>query len=312
MAQRFPSLVCGAVTCLVLLSAASLPSQESAKAEKKIKNRGMRWNPPQVDAPLRGVSDSPPCTIGEVLAQAGARAREQEDNLPNFTAEETIEYRAFQKSGNLTDVYSPSIPLDSLEDAAGGTYEYLVQVATHNGHISVEETRTPEKGTKPFPASAQDVGLPEMDLVFLPEFQNDYDMKCAGAAQWNGEATWVVHFQQRPDKTGHTLSFHDKKASYYAKLKGRAWIAQDTGDVAHLELMMMEPIPQMDVEQWWLSIDYAPVQFHSKNVRIWLPQTVDAYALFSDRRTILYHTFSNFMLFSVQTKEKIQTPEQPQ
>jgi hypothetical protein len=42
-----------------------------------------------------------------------------------------------------------------------------------------------------------------------------------------------------------------------------------------------------------------------------LPQTVDAYCDFEDHRTIAYHTFTNFMLFSVRTDQAIEKSTNP-
>jgi len=273
--------------------------RQTKEPAKKIKNRGMSWKPPDVDSAPRGLTASPPCVLSEVLEQAGARAKQMEGDLPNFTADERIQFQQFDNIGE-------------LEDAAAGTFEYLALITPEDGGRTVQETRTPTEGTRAFPASTQDTGLPEMALIFLPNIQGDYEMKCEGTGRWKGEPTWVVHFQQRPDRSVHTLSFHGKTQVYGARLKGRAWIAEESGDVMHLELETMEAIPQMQVRNWWLSIDYAPVQFHSQNVRIWLPQAVDAYAQFEDRRTIIYHTFANFLLFSVQTKQQFEKPSKPE
>jgi hypothetical protein len=79
----------------------------------------------------------------------------------------------------------------------------------------------------------------------------------------------------------------------------------------HLEATLIEAVPAFNVRHWYLSIDYAPVQFRTRNVRVWLPQTVDAYCDFGDRRTVRYHTFTNFLLFSVQTDQTIDKPKQP-
>jgi hypothetical protein len=155
------------------------------------------------------------------------------------------------------------------------------------------------------------VGLPDLALIFLPELQGDYEMNCEGATEWNGQPAWVVHFQQRKDRPSHTVSFRDKGVVYPAHLKGRAWIAAGSGEVMHLETGMMEGIAPMHVRGWYLSIDYAPVQFRTQKVSIWLPRDVDAYCEFDEYRTITYHTFSNFMLFSVHTDQEIQKPQNP-
>ncbi len=236
--------------------------------------------------------------LSSVLRQSGARADELTTNLQNFTAQEKIEFKFM---GNMGD-YLPS---------GTGTFDYTVVFEQHPEGLAVQESRVPEGGSRVFLASNQDVGLPDMALIFLPNFQGDYEMKCEGAAAWNGQPTWVVHFQQRADKPSHTISFTDKGAAHPAKLKGRAWIAQDSGEVMHLETALMEGVPAVKVLQWFLSIDYAPVQFRTRDARVWLPQTVDAYCDFGDHRTIFYHTFTKFLLFSVQTDQTIEQPKNP-
>jgi hypothetical protein len=136
-------------------------------------------------------------------------------------------------------------------------------------------------------------------------------MRCEGATEWKGQRTWVVHFQQRPDKPGRTFSFRFRNTVYPARLKGNAWITADSGEVVHLETSLMEGIPPVKVYQWNLAIDYVPVQFRTRDVRIWLPEIANSYYDFGDHRAIIYHTFTDFLLFSIQTDQKIDKPKQP-
>jgi VWFA-related protein len=285
-------------------SAALQPSvpPRAKDTEKKPKSMSLLWDPPKVDAPLRSLSSSSPCLLSNVLEQAGARAEELVANLQNFTAQEKIEYQLLGNSALLLE-------------GGGGTFDYTVVFDQRPQEVAVQESRTPERGSRVLPVSIQDVGLPEMALIFLPDFQGDYEMKCEGAAEWNGQLTWVVHFQQRKNRPGRTASFGVKGIAHPAKLKGRAWIAQDSGhdsgEVMHLETSLMEAVPTANVRQMYLSIDYAPVQFRTQDVRVWLPQAVDAYGDFGDHRTIVSHTFTNFLLFAVRTDQIIEKPKDP-
>jgi VWFA-related protein len=276
----------------------AIAAPETKVAERKPKNKILLWDPPNVDGPLHSDNSSSPCRLSEVLEQAGARADELVTNLQNFTAQEKIE---FQLRSSVTHVLQ----------AGTGTFDYTVVFDQRPEGLAVQESRTPERGTRAFPFSIQDVGLPEMALIFLPEFQGDYEMRCEGAAEWNGQPTWVLHFQQRKDRPSHTASFEVKGVAHPAKLKGRAWIAQDSGEVLHLETRLMEAIPAANVRQMYLAVDYAPVQFRTQNTRVWLPQAADAYGDFGDHYTVADHTFTNFLLFSVQTDQIIEKPNRP-
>jgi hypothetical protein len=267
-------------------------------AASKWPNREPRWVPPDVEARLKPLRSAGPCVLSGVLEQAGAQANELVRNLENFTAQERIEYQSLSVMG------------ERLEGGTGA-FDYTVAFEQGPEGLAVREGRAPERGSLALPVSNQDVGLPDLALIFLPEFQGDYEMRCDGEVSWNKRPAWVVHFQQRADRLSHTLSFTVNRAVYPAKLRGRAWIAVDSGEVVHLETTLMEGVPEMKVQAWFLSIDYAPVHFRTRDVRVWLPQVVDAYCNYGDHRTIIYHTFSNFMLFSVQTDTVTEKPKRP-
>lgn len=272
---------------------AAIPTPSTAPATKelgnKLQNRSLSWSPPQIDAPIRSRGSSASCVLSDILERAGARAGELYTSLQSFSAQEKIEYQALDHMGY-------------LQDARTGTFNYVVLFQQTPAGTTVQESRQPKHGSRLLTAFTQDIGLPEMALMFLPEMQGDYEITCEGNTEWNGQTAQIVHFVSRKDKVSHTLSFRDGKGKIYpARLRGRAWIAADSGEVLHMESSLTDEIPEARVRHWYLSINYAPVQFHTQDVRMLLPQTVDAYCDFEDHRTIVYHTFTDFMLFSVQT-----------
>ena len=275
------------------------PTVETKGSGKHSSNRNLQWAPPMVDMPLGAAASSQPCILAEILEQAGTRATELFTSLQSFSAQEEIEYQSTDHMGY-------------LQDARIGTFDYLVLFQQSPGGTSVQESRQPKRGSRLLPVFTQDVGLPEMALMFLPEVQADYDISFEGTVEWNGQPAHVVHFVNRKDRQAHTLSFRDSKGAVYpARLKGRAWIAADSGEVLHLESSLMDEMPKVKVRHWFLSIDYAPVQFHTQNVRMLLPHIVDAYCDFEDHRTIVNHTFTGFRLFSVDTTQTIEKPTNP-
>jgi hypothetical protein len=241
---------------------------------------------------------SPPCDLSKVLGQAAARESEQVANLQNFTAQEKIEY----KTSDVENI---------VRDGGSESFDYIVVFQQSPGGLVFEEKRNPTHGSSLSTAAPQDMGLPEMVLIFLPNMQSDYEMNCEGAVQWGGQHTWVIRFQQRKDKPSRSYSFRINNVVYPVGLKGRAWIASDSGDVVHMETGLMEGVPAARVRNSYLSIDYAPVQFQAHPVKIWLPKLVDSFHDFGDHRTIIFHTFTDFLLFSVQTDQKIEKPKQP-
>jgi VWFA-related protein len=275
-----------------------LAAPPSGDSEKKLKNQNLRWNPPALDSAVSALASSTPCDVAKVLEQAAERESEQVTILQNFTAEEKIEHRT-------SDVQN------FVQDSGSETFDYIVVFQQSPGGLVFQEKRNPRHGSRLSVVATQDIGLPEMVLIFLPNMQDDYEMSCEGAVEWDRQLAWLVRFQQRRDKPSRTYSFRVNGAVYPVGLKGRAWIASDSGQVVHMETGLMEGVPAVGVHHSYLSIDYAPVQFQTQPVRIWLPKFVDGFWDFGDHRTIVFHTFTNFMLFSVQTEQKIDKPKQP-
>lgn len=197
-----------------------------------------------------------------------------------------------------------------VQNLGSETFEYNVLFEKSPGGLLFQEKRNPTHGSNFTAEASQDMGLPEIVLIFLPNLQDDYEMKCEGQVEWGGQLTWVVHFLQRKDKPRRTYSFRINNEVHPAALKGRAWIVAGTGQVVHMETGLMEPVRGVRVQQSYLSLDYAPIQFQAEAVRVWLPKLVQGYCDFGDHRTIVAHTFSNFMLFSVHTDQKIEKPKQ--
>lgn len=290
-----------AVILCALWGAASLfaiwsPAPQPNKVEKGTRTKILQWAPANVEAPIRSLSVIPPCDLSSVLEQAGAKADELAANLEKFSAEEQIQYRMLDRRG-------------SLEETDAATFAYVFAFEQHNGGSASREYRTPTDGSHAFRASGQDTGQAALALIFHPNMQADYQMRCEGLDNSLGQPTWVVHFQQRKDRPGRTLQFSVDNVSYSAKLKGRAWISTENFQIIHLETNLLGDIPMIKLRNNAVSVDYAPVQVQSKKLELWLPQSIEAYWEFENHRVILVHTYTDFHLFTVETEETVQEPK---
>jgi hypothetical protein len=265
-------------------------------SEKISKPKVLIWQPPNVNTPIPGLAQDPPCDLSMVLKSASLPATDLYSNLENFSAEEKIEYEMLDQRG---------FP----EHTDSGVFEYVFAFERHNGGRTSKEYRTPAKGGHDFPASNQDTGLVALALIFLPGLQSDYDMACEGLDKGKEPYAWVVSFQQRKDKPRRTLQLGGNGKLYAAMLKGRAWISQDTGHVLRLETNLMEDIPGLSIQSNAISVEYAPVQIQSKKLELWLPARVEAYWQIPAHRIVLYHTFGNFKIFAVDTQQNIEKPK---
>ena len=278
-----------------------------SKKEKPLPT--LHWDPPQVDTPLPALSAVPPCSLPDVLKQAAKSAEELVNHLQNFIAHEQIRYEQ-------TDRQS----LHELSLAA--KFDYLVDFGSQSDPLKVHETRTTRGATDAGNLSAiLDKGLPVLALIFHPVLQGDYEMRCEGSTQWNSHPAWVVHFSQMKGKRPRTVTLETPTEIYPRLLtatevrplsiKGRAWIAADSGQVLHLETNLKERILAIDLREMAISVDYAAVKSPSKNLEVWLPQSAVAYTDYAGRRMTIEHIFSDFQLFSIKTEQIIHEPGKP-
>lgn len=56
---------------------------------------------------------------------------------------------------------------------------------------------------------------------------------------------------------------------------------------------------------------YAPVQFHTQDVKMRLPQTADAYSEYDRYRIIVHQSFDDFKIFGVSSTQQVKPPAQP-
>jgi len=98
-------------------------------------------------------------------------------------------------------------------------------------------------------------------------------------------------------------------STYLPRLKGRAWIASDTYEVLRIETDLASRIPQIDFNLEHLVIDYAPLEFKTRSVRLWVPQSAALYISYKGHRYQRVHTFNRFHLFSVDSDQAIKEPK---
>ncbi|HKF04059.1 MAG TPA: hypothetical protein VKB49_17190, partial [Candidatus Sulfotelmatobacter sp.] len=260
--------------------------------------QNLKWAPPKVDTPPKSLSPGPPCDLSEVLQRTGVNALALASNLERFTAQEHIDYVMLDRSGMVMNYDS-------------GAFQYVYSIEQQDGKSISREYRTPIKGSHEFPAADQEVGGAAIALMFLPDLQRDYDMKCEVVDERNGQQDWVVHFEQRKDRPNRTAKVWANGVEHPGMFKGRAWISQGGGQVVHLEAALINGVPDIGLEGMTFSADYGLVQSTAGETGFWLPNSINTYWDFDAHRNILSHRLDDFQLFTVETKDVVQEPKEP-
>ncbi|HXP70272.1 MAG TPA: tetratricopeptide repeat protein [Candidatus Dormibacteraeota bacterium] len=252
------------------------------------------WAQPGIDDSVPSVSPSVSCSSSQVIGRVGKQVEELMSSLEKFSATERVNHFTVDKQGGLR---APQIR----------SFEYVVSVKQlPHGLIALDEYRDGSLDPSQFPASIATNGLPAMALVFHPQMSSDFNFVCEGMGQVSGSPAWQVHFQQKPDRPSRIHAYVIAGNYHSVPLKGRAWIDAATYQLARLEFELVKPMPEIHLLRERVSIDYAPVQFRSRDVQLWLPSHADLLISRDNKAFFRTHSFSNFQLFSVGTGQQLQ------
>ncbi len=253
------------------------------------------WAPPDADATVSVVPGAA-CTLSQVLAGAAKRTEALVSHLEQFSAQEHYESVEMDPNGQITN-------------STSAAFNYLVFIRKIRPDLHVvEEVREQNNVVTRLPGRIQDLGSPAVVMIFDPRYQDDFEMRCEGLSQWNGQRTWLVHFQQRRDRPVRLRTFVFEKIAYPMRLRGRAWVSAENYQVIHLETDLLEPISGIRLRREHMAVDYQQVPFPESRVELWLPQQVDVYYDFRGRYYHHYHRFSDFRLFSVELRQQVGSP----
>jgi tetratricopeptide (TPR) repeat protein len=285
-----------------------IPAKDTAPAEVKPSTTTepaislplpSNWLPPDVDENVPPVEPGVACALDEVVQKAGKRVEEFLTNVDRFAASESLKHESISKWG-------------VAEFRETRRFDYVVSIEQYRpGYFDVIEYRSNKYAPVQFPEGVETRGLPSMALIFHPNSAENFAMSCEGLGQWNGAPAWQVHFRQRPDRpnTVRAYKIGSEGPSYRVALRGRAWIAADSYQIVRIETDLVSPLPEIRLFVDHTVVEYGPVRFKNRDVEMWLPQSAEVFSDWRGKRMHRRHSFSDFMLFSVDEKQRISEPQ---
>lgn len=255
-------------------------------------NAGM---PVDVDSQVPTVAQAVQCPAN-LLDSAADRSKEMVDSVAQFSAIEEMVHENLSAQG-----------LPRSREVR--KYNYLVSITEPpQGALVIQEFRNISGEPTEFPDQISTSGLPVLALAFHRQFRDDFEMKCEGLGDWNGQPAWLVHFRQREDKPARLRTYIVNKNNYPVALKGRAWFAAESFQPLHVETDLVHTLPQIQLLTEHTSINYAPVEFKKSGTDLWLPESANLYVHFGKRRFHRSESFDHFMLFATDAIDKPKAP----
>ncbi|HEY1467860.1 MAG TPA: hypothetical protein VGF61_02365 [Candidatus Acidoferrum sp.] len=239
---------------------------------------------PEDDA--EGTEHKKPCAVENVIPGASREVREFVENVNRISATELVEHERMNKDGVVIEQKHHK-------------FNYVAEIQeTRPGILNMDEYRDGSPGQSGFPGELSTVGITSLVLIFHPYHVKEFAMTCE-AVNWQGHPAWKVHFEQRPDQPARMSALRVGDASYSIFLKGIAWIDQQNYQIVHLETDILKPVPAVRLTTEHQVLDYGPIQFEQKKLRLWLPLDAEIYLDVNGKRFRHRHTYSDYRVFSV-------------
>jgi tetratricopeptide (TPR) repeat protein len=253
-----------------------------------------RVGPPDIDAGVPPVLGDKACPLALVLQGASERTLDLIDNMHRFSASEHVEHVDFDRNGNKRN--------SSAEMA-----NYVVEIeAGSSGYPSIQEYRAVD-GRVQRPLFA-DLGTAAFALIFHPSHLGNFEFHCEGLTELRGQLAWQVRFVEGTDPDRSFTAMRIGRSLHLTRFKGRAWISTDNHNVLQIETDLVNPIEEIKLMREHQVITYAPVEFPSRHIQLWLPESSSLYIAYRGRRYERIHTFSDFQLFSVDSAQADKQP----
>ena len=266
----------------------------SAKPAPPVEIPRRSWAPPDIDEEVPSAQLDVACPLAEILQQTSHRTQGLIESLQRFSADERIEQIDFDKNGK-------------GHSRASQVVNYVAVIENSSGFPRISEYRM---GSSPAEkTSVVDTGSAAFALIFHPSHVGSFDFRCEGSTRVHGTPAWQLHFEEPMDSKQAFQALRIGASTYLPRLKGRAWIASDTYEVLRMETDLASRIPQIDFNLEHLVIDYAPLEFKTRSVRLWVPQSATLYIAYKGHRYQRVHTFNRFHLFSVDSDQAIKEPK---
>lgn len=265
----------------------------ASKLEGSIRSSMEEVGPPDIDVTVPPVINGA-CPLTKILKEASNRTRDLIEGFQRFSANERIEQIDIDKNGK-------------KRNSTAQEMNYVVQIERNSyGYPSIQEYRS--GSTSPQQTSVMDSGTAAFALILHPAHIENFDFRCEGLTELQGSAAWQLHFEESADPNKAFTAIYVGRSLYLPKFKGRAWITTNGYDVLRIETDLVAPIPNINLQREHQVINYAPVEFPKRHVRLWLPESSSLYIAYRGRRYERVHRFSQFQIFSVDSAEAVKEP----
>jgi hypothetical protein len=120
----------------------------------------------------------------------------------------------------------------------------------------------------------------------------------------DGQEVHVLAFSQKPETARMVTRFVSDNRSALALVHGLAWVNAQTFQILRLNTLLLSPLPTVQLLNLSTNIKFHEVAFEGISAPLWLPKEVEITVNYRGRILHNKHSYSDFKLFNVESKEE--------
>ncbi len=234
--------------------------------------------------------------LPDTLRRVGEGVRAFFSQFPNTSSLEQIHGERLQRTGKVAQ---------SLNQA----FQYLCFASPERTGLGFAEYRTERSGLLSGPRGLEQgfmltSGFASASLPFHPVYQPDSVFRYLGRQMVEGREAFVIAYAQRPEAARLTGAFRVNETSVTTLSQGLGWIDPANYQIIRMRTDLLSPCPKVALQRETTDIRFGKVHFKEISADLWLPLDVAVTVEWRGRILRNRHTYSEFKIFNVETKQK--------
>ena len=322
---------------------AGATSQAKAELAAFLDGRDSRKMPPHVRALIERIREQEMDEAAFRAADAKARARGEQPidyvnhppkNLPDFepaSDQASLNDMLAVVGKNVSKLFDDLLDISAVENVLQEKvgqegkidssrkfeYLYLCLLGIEKWGPRFVEYRSNAQGNEISQAGLDEgymltAGFVSAPLIFHPAHQKRSSFRLLGHQKLKARDTVVIAYAQNPARSQISGRIQVGKNTRRTFEQGIAWIDAENYQIMRLASDLLKPIPLIGLDQHRTEIEFHEVQLNRVTGKFWLPEHVTVTLHWNGKVFRNTHAYSNFRLFSVETLQKIEKPEDPE
>jgi tetratricopeptide (TPR) repeat protein len=234
--------------------------------------------------------------LEEILNKTGEGVEAFFQSIPNTASLEQVHQERLRKDGKVAE-------------ALDQEFNYIMLAQTGAPGLGIQEYRSTADGNDTNLGGLKQglmltSGFASVASLFHPAGRNDADYRYLGKQKLNGREVHVIAFAQKPQTAKMVTRFVTDSKSALALVHGLAWVDVEAFHILQLHTFLLNPLPEVQLQKLSTEIQFQEVSFAGVSRPLWLPKEVQITVDWRRRVLRNLHRYSEFHLFSVESKEE--------